>query len=55
MVELKAHVTERGTHDDRLVLVLLVVVVDLLDGLDTWVIVAVVILSCGLLVPIEDL
>jgi hypothetical protein len=31
------HVTEGGTHDDGVVAVLLVVVEDLLHGLDTWV------------------
>lgn len=49
------HVTERGAHDDGLVVVLLVVVVDLLHGLDTWVIIALVVLSRVFLVPIEDL
>jgi hypothetical protein len=35
--------------------VLLVVVEDTLDRLDTWVIIALVILACTLFVPVEDL
>ena len=48
-------VTEGGTHDDGLVPVLLVVVEDLLDGLDTRVFVALVGLAGGFLVPVKDL
>lgn len=51
-----AYVTEGGTHDDGLVTVLLVVVEDLADGLDTRVLLASV---CGaglvLLVPVKNL
>jgi hypothetical protein len=50
-----ANVSERGAHDDRLVSVLLVVVEDLLDRLDSWVGLRVVLLSSRLLVPVEDL
>lgn len=51
-----AYVTERSTHDDGLVTVLLIVVEDLLDRLDTRVLLALV-LGSGLvlLVPIENL
>lgn len=49
------HVTERGTHDNGLVAVLLVVVEDLLDGLDTRIRIPLVVLSGGFLVPVEDL
>jgi hypothetical protein len=51
----KTYVTERGTHDDGLVTVLLVIAEDLLDGLDTRVFVTLVVLSRALLIPIEDL
>jgi hypothetical protein len=34
---------------------LLVVVEDTLDGLDTWIIVALVVLACALLIPVKDL
>jgi hypothetical protein len=51
-----ADVAERGTHDDGLVAVLLVVVEDALDGLDTGVLLAnVVRAGLVLLVPVEDL
>ena len=49
------YVTEGGTHNDRLVAVLLVVVVDALDGLDTGVLVTLVGFACRLLVPVKDL
>lgn len=49
-----ASVTERGTHDDGLVSVLLVVGVDAADGLDSWVGLGGVLLSSVLLVPVED-
>ncbi len=49
------HIAERGTHDDRLVPVLLVVVEDLLHRLNTWIFVSLVSLSGAFLVPIEDL
>lgn len=48
-------VSERSTHDNRLVTVLLVVVEDLLDRLDSWVGLGGVLLTSGLLVPVEDL
>lgn len=47
-------VTERSTHDDGLVAVLLVVVVDVLNGLDTGVLRGGVVLLRGVLVPVED-
>ena len=50
------HVTEGSTHDDGLVLVLLVVVVDTLHGLDTRVLIADVVLArLVLLVPVKNL
>lgn len=49
------HVTERGTHDNGLVSVLLVVVEDLLHRLNTWISVALEVLPCSLLVPVKDL
>lgn len=49
------HVAERGTHDNRLVSVLLVVVEDLLYRLNTWVSITLEVLPCGLLVPVKDL
>ena len=39
------HVTEGSTHDDGLVAVLLVVVENLLHGLNTWVLITLVVLS----------
>jgi hypothetical protein len=48
------YVTERSTHDDSLVTVLLVVVEDFGDGLDTRVLLALVVLPSGLFVPVED-
>jgi len=49
------YVTERGTHDDGPVSVLLVIVVDLADGLDTRVILVLVSRSgLVLLVPIQN-
>lgn len=47
-------VTERGTHDDGLVTVLLVVIEDILDGLDTGVLLGGVVALVGGLVPVED-
>jgi len=44
--EIEAYVAERGSHNDGLVTVLLVVVEDLLDRLYTRVLFALVILSC---------
>lgn len=55
MLNRSAHVAERGTHDDCLVAVLLVVVEDLLHRLDTRILISLVVLSGGFLVPIEDL
>jgi hypothetical protein len=49
-----ADVAERGAHDDGLVVVLLVVVEDLNDGLDTGVVGSVVLLLGVGLVPVED-
>jgi hypothetical protein len=49
-----AEVTERGAHDDGLVVVLLVVVEDLNDGLDTGVVGGIVLLLGVGLVPVED-
>ena len=49
------HVAEGSTHDDGIVAVLLVVVEDLLHGLDTRVLIALVVLTRRLLVPVEDL
>ncbi len=50
------YVTEGGTHHDRLVVVLLIVVEDLLDRLDTRVLIADVVLArLVLLVPVKDL
>jgi len=50
-----AHVTEASTHDDGLVAMLFVIIEDLLDRYDTWVLVPFIISSCGLFVIIEDL
>lgn len=47
-------VPERGTHDDGLVAVLLVVVVDVLHRLDTGVLLRGVVLLGGVLVPVQD-
>ena len=50
------YVTERSTHDNSLVSVLLVVVEDLLYGLDTRVLLAAVVGSwLVLLVPVKNL
>jgi hypothetical protein len=49
-----AGVTEGGTHDDGLVTVLLVVVEDVLDGLDTGVLRGGVVALVGSLVPVEN-
>lgn len=46
--------TEGSTHDDGVVAVLLVVVEDLLDGLDTWVLLLGVLLLGGGLVPVKN-
>lgn len=52
----RAYVAERSTHDNGLVVVLLVVVEDLLHGLDTGVLVADVVLArLVLLVPVKNL
>jgi hypothetical protein len=40
-----------GTHDDSLVAVLFVVVVDLLDGLDAWILGGRILLLMSSLVP----
>lgn len=49
-----ASVTERGTHDDGLVAVLLVVVVDVLHRLDTGVLRGSVVALVRILVPIQN-
>lgn len=49
-----ARVTERSTHDDSVVAVLLVVVVDALNGLDTGILLGGVVTLVGSLVPVED-
>lgn len=50
----KVKFNSRGTHDDGVVVVLLVVVEDLLDGLDSGVLVALVGLAGRLLEPVKD-
>ena len=47
-------VSERSAHDDGLVAELLVVVEDVLDGLDTGVLLLGVVLLVGGLVPVKD-
>jgi hypothetical protein len=47
-------IAERSTHDNGVVAVLLVVIEDLLDRFDTWVVLRVVLLLCVGLVPIEN-
>lgn len=49
-----ANVSEGSTHDNSLVSVLLVVIENFLNGLDSWVLLALVVLSGLSLVPIED-
>lgn len=49
-----ADVSERSAHDDGLVAELLVVVEDVLDGLDTGVLLLGVVLLVGGLVPVKD-
>lgn len=49
-----ADATERGTHDDGLVVVLLVVVEDGLDAGHSWVLLLGVLLLVGSLEPIQD-
>ena len=56
VIDCLTYVTEGGTHDDGLVPVLLVVVEDALNGDDTRVRIANVVLArLVLLVPVEDL
>jgi hypothetical protein len=50
-----AYVAETGSHDDSIVLVLLVVVEDFLHRLDTRVLITLIVLSGVLLVPIQNL
>lgn len=50
-----AHVTERGTHNDGFVTILLIIVENLLDGNNTRVFVTLKGLASRLLVPIQDL
>ena len=52
---LRTHVSERSTHDDRLVFMLLVVVEDLFHGLYARIFVTLVVLTSALFVPVEDL
>ena len=49
------YVAETRSHHDGLIAVLFVVIVDLLDGLNTGIVVALVILSSVFLIPVEDL
>lgn len=49
------HVTEAGTHDDGLVAMLFVIIEDLLNRYDTWVLIPFIISSRSLFVIIEDL
>lgn len=49
-----ADVTERGTHDNGVVAELLVVVVDVLDGLDTGVLLGGVVALVGSLEPVKN-
>lgn len=49
-----ASVSERSTHDNGLVAKLLVVVVDVLDGVDTGVLLLLVLLLGAGLVPVKD-
>lgn len=52
----ETYVTERGTHDDGLVAMLLVIVEDLLDRYDTRILLALVRRSgLVLLVPVKNL
>lgn len=55
MLDQRTDITERGTHDNGLIAMLLIVVKDLGDRLDTRVLVTLIILACRLLVPIKDL
>ena len=51
----RAHVSERSTHDDRLIIVLLVIVENLLHRLDTRIFISLIVLPGVLLVPIKYL
>jgi hypothetical protein len=51
----KTYITEGSTHDNGVVVVLLVVVEDLLHGLNTRVLITLVVLASVLLVPIKNL
>lgn len=46
---------ERGAHYDNLLAMLFVVIEDILDGLNTRILIALVVLASGLLVPVKDL
>ena len=49
-----ANVAERGTHDDGIVAVFLVVVEDLLHGLDAWVFVCLIVFLGVGLIPVKN-
>jgi hypothetical protein len=49
------YVAEAGSHDNSFIPMLLVIVINLLHGLDTRVVVTLVILPGTLLIPIKDL
>jgi len=49
------HIAERRAHDDGLVTVLLIVIENLLDRLNTRILIAFIVLSGSFLVPVEDL
>ena len=49
------YVAERRAHDNCFVAVLLIIVEDALNGLDTGVLITLVILTGVLLVPVKDL
>lgn len=49
------YVAEGSAHYNSIVPMLFVVVENTLDGLDTWIIVALIVLSGALLIPVEDL
>ena len=55
VIDCLTYVTEGGTHDDGLVPVLLVVVEDTLDRLDTRVFITLVVFARFLLIEVKDL
>ena len=54
-MRIEANVTEGCAHYNGLVVMLLVVIEDAFDRLNTWVIVTFVVLASCLLVPVENL